>query len=636
MRTTSIALAAVFVLCVLASDAARAGVIPLPREMTPTNVEFAPVQAHLIIEASNADERNVASFLVEFLHTRGVTAEVSAEQHDQPVIRLSTSLRDTSLGNEGYRLMVGTGGVDITANAGAGLFYGVQTLEQLASTRADGALMFPGIRIADWPEYRWRGIHLDVSRHFFPVPVVEQYIDLAARYKLNTFHWHLTDDQGWRIEIKRYPRLALVGGCRDGTQIGGEGDWHSDHKRYCGYYTQDQIRAVVAYAQRRYVTIVPEIEGPGHSVSAISAYPWLGCDGKQYPVRQFWGVSTQIMCPTERTFAFMDGVLGEVASLFPGPYVHVGGDEVPPDAWEASPFVSALMQRDRLADYGAVQGYFTRRVEEIARKHGRKIVGWDEILDGGVSQSATVMAWQSVNRGVLAAKRGNDVVTTPDGLLYFDAAQGNEDYEPLSIGGLLTLQMVYEFDPMPPGLTPDQARHVLGAQGNVWAEYIPTSSHLFYMLLPRELALAELCWTPRAQMSWDDFRYRVDGELARLGQEGVNFRIPDVTFTLNAAGVEYPEQQPVHNEVDVALPADSVATVDLHELMSSAQVHYTTDGSLPTNSSPLYAAPLNIAVRPAQIAITAIAILPDGRVSAPSFLRISRRTLVVRSSTSRQ
>ena len=621
--TTTIALCVLFSLIVGVPAVASAGVIPLPRQTTVLDGIYQPPQ-DVIIEATDENERHVAAFLAAFLQSRGLHPTVQPGFSDQALIRLSAEAHDQSIGPEGYRLLVGSGGVTIQANAGAGLFYGVQTLEQLANVDASGKLTFPSVRIVDWPEYRWRGIHLDVSRHFFGVPVVKQYIDLAARYKLNTFHWHLTDDQGWRIQIRKYPRLTAAGGCRDGTQVGGEGSTVTDGRRYCGFYTQDEIRDIVAYAAARYMTVVPEIEGPGHSTSAVSAYPWLGCDGKQYPVRQLWGVSTHIMCPTERTFGFIDDVIGEVAGLFPGPYVHIGGDEVPKDAWEASAYVTALRHREHMASYDAVQGYFTRRVEQIASKHGKRIVGWDEILDGGVSHQAIVMAWEGVGRGVQAIKRGNDVVMSPDGLLYLDAAQGNQDYEPLSIGGLLALQMVYEYNPMPPGLSDAQARHVLGAQGNVWAEYIPTADHLFYMLLPRELAVAELAWTPRALMNWDDFSTRLGGELARLDADGYHYRIPDVVFRLDSAGVEFPEQQPVQNELH-AFVSGSQARVTLREIAPGATIHYTLDGSTPTAASPTYTAPLSVTLLERQTTtVAAIAVLTSGRASAPSFLKITQ------------
>ena len=598
----------------LCTTSANAGVIPQPRQMTMLGGDFA-VPSTVIIMATNRDERHVASFLDVYLAQHGVKATISTVSIVTPAFRLSSSLDDPTIGPEGYRLEIAPGSVTIQANGGAGLYYGLQTLEQLAAPVR--SLTFPTASVVDWPRFAWRGIHLDVSRHFFPVSVVEQYIDLAARYKLNTFHWHLTDDQGWRIEIKKYPRLTSVGGCRAGSQVGDDPN-RTDGIPYCGYYTRDEIREVVEYASARYVTIVPEIEGPGHSVSAVSAYPWLGCDGKQYPVRETWGVSTQIMCPTERTFGFIDDVLGEVAALFPGPYIHIGGDEVPRDAWETSPFVTGLMKRGHLKDYDAVQGYFTRRVDQIAAKHHRRIVGWDEILDGGVSSRAVVMAWQGTDRGALAARRGNDVVISPDGQLYFDGAQGDQQYEPLSIGGFLSTEMVYDFDPIPTGLLPDQAQHVLGVQANLWTEYVPTADHLFYMLLPRELALAESAWTPRSQMNWSDFQTRLAAELVRFDAEGVPFRIPDVTFQLSGAAVGVSAQRFVPDQTDIVVGAWPM-TVGIVDVAPGVRIHYTTDGSLATATSPVYTQPLSLT---RATIITAVAVMPDGRVSAPSFLRV--------------
>jgi hexosaminidase len=616
--------------------AASLPVVPLPRQVQVSAGAYRLVSNVVGVDASgesspDADELHVVQILTDYL---GSTLHMPAPQGHGPVapdIRISDRANDSQLGDEGYRLTVDDSGIAIEANTGAGLFYGAQTLEQLLPDQPDADIEVRHVQIVDWPEYRWRGIHLDVSRHFFPVSVVEQYIDLAARYKLNMFHWHLTDDQGWRIEIKKYPRLTQIGGCRDGTQVGGEGKTETDGKRYCGFYTQDQIREVVAYAKERYVTIVPEIDMPGHSVAAIASYPWLGCDGKQYAVRELWGVSTQIMCPTEKTFAFIDDEIGELASLFPGPYVHIGGDEVPTDAWQASPFVTSLMAREHLRSYAAVQGYFTRRVEAIVAKHGKRVVGWDDILAGGVAPGTTVMAWDDVKSAVAAAKTGTDVVINPDGPLYFDAAQGNETYEPLSIGGLTTLQMVYDFDPMPVGLDPVTASHIIGAQGDVWAEYIPTADHLFYMLLPRELALSELCWTPRSEMEYDDFTTRMEPQLARLEAEGYHYRIPDVTFTVESGALRFPEQQSVANELDVTI-GTTTTSVDMHDAVDAASIHYSIDGSIPTAASPAFGAspgtpgvvglPLQLSLGKTLV-LCAVAVLPDGRTSAPSFLRLT-------------
>lgn len=598
-------------------------VIPLPREVSRVPGGFALGNA-VTIEALDREERAIASLLAADLHRVDIAATIAATPTASAAIRFSKGPGDPALGNEGYRLTVDDKGIAIAANGGAGLFYGTQTLVQLAAAAAAPAKVVPHVRIVDRPQYRWRGIHLDVSRHFFPVSVVERYIDLAARYKLNVFHWHLTDDQGWRIQIQRYPKLASIGGCRAATQVGGEGSTATDRRRYCGSYSQAQIREVVEYARRRYVTILPEIEMPGHSVEALAAYPWLGCGSGGYRVRELWGVSGDIFCPTERTFAFIDDVLGEVAALFPGPYLHIGGDEVPKDAWKSSVAVARLRRREHLQTYDDVQGYFTRRVEKIARTHHRSIVGWDEIFDGGASPQATVMSWRGTDGGVRAAKRGNDVVMSPDSALYLDAYQGNADYEPLAIGGLTTLKMVYDYDPLPKGLSPEAARHILGAQANLWTEYVPTDEHLFYMLLPRELALAELCWTPRDRMSWDGFTMRLGGELRRLEAEGTRYRIPLVTFAVQASGgVEFPEQQPVENNVDISVPAD-VATVVLRETVPGASIHYTLDGTMPKSNSPVYAGPLRVSPLEAHaVTVAAIAVLPSGRAGAPAFLNLT-------------
>ncbi len=498
-------------------------IVPLPRFVTrgsgtlrlPASLA---VEAH---DASDASEEDVAASIVAHLRDRGVRARIGSAK-SAITIRLSDHTADARLGREGYILDVSRSGVTISANAGAGLFYGLQTFEQLSRERPLRSVPF--VHIVDWPQYGWRGIHLDVSRHFFPVTVVERYIDIAARYKLNTFHWHLTDDQGWRLQIPRYPRLTSVGGCRVGSQAGGEDSTATDHRRYCGSYTQNEVREVVAYAARRFVRVVPEIEMPGHSVEALAAYPWLACRPGTYRVRELWGVSTEVMCPTERTFRFIDDVVGDVVHLFPGAYVHVGGDEVPKGAWRKSPAVLQLRAREHLRSYEDVQAYFTRRVEALVKAHQRRIVAWDDVLSGRVSRSATIMAWHGTPAGVVAAKRGNDVVMTPDPPLYFDAYQAKAQREPLAFGGLTTLGMVYAYDPMPAGLSASQARHILGEQANLWTEYVATPRHLWYMLLPRELALAEACWTPRPRMNYADFTRRIVPELQRLSDEKVTCR----------------------------------------------------------------------------------------------------------------
>jgi|GEM_PF-734143 len=597
------------------------GIVPQPRSVTAYSATY-PLPASIAISASNADERNVAGFAAQFLHERGITASIVAA--GAPAIlrleQIAQAVYPAAPVRGAYTLHIGSDGITIRANDGAGLFYGLQTLEQMFPGNGTSAIHYA--EIGDAPAFSWRGIHLDVSRHFFGVPVVERYIDVAAHYKLNVFHWHLTDDQGWRIEIKRYPRLTQIASCRAGTQIDKD-PTDLDGKRYCGYYTQQQIRGVVAYAKRRYVTIVPEIEMPGHSTAALAAYPQYACSPGPFQVAQTWGVLSEIYCPTEQTFTFLSGVLAEVAQLFPGTYVHAGGDEVPKNAWRKSAFVHALMQRERLQTYDAVQGYFERRIERSLRALDRRMVGWDEILDAGVTQTATVMSWRGDVGGIRAAKRGNDVVMSPDRPLYFDAYQGDENDEPEAIGNLSTPQMIYDYDPTPRTLDAEQAKHVLGVQGNLWTEYIGTESYLFYMLLPRELALSEIAWTPRALHNWDSFVTRTRTQYAWLDAHHYNYRIPNPTFSTNAT-LRMSNVSPSVRTVSAQTDASSV-DVSIDDEVAGAAIRYTTDGSTPTAASAGYTGPLHYALQPGErITVTAIAVLPGGRTSTPSELILRR------------
>ena len=582
-------------------------VIPRPREIVREPGNFA-LPASLTIGARGTAARNAAAFLVPELRRYGITTTIDDSAGAAPTIRLAATAGAPQLGEEGYRLDVQASGVAITANTGTGLYYGIQTLQQLLFAPGRNARPIPYLHITDWPEFPWRGVHLDVSRHFFGVAVVERYIDLAARFKLNTFHWHLADDQGWRIEIRAYPRLTSVGGCRVGTQIGGFDSGASDGLRTCGFYSQRQVREVVAYATARHVTVIPEIEGPGHSIEALAAYPFLACAPGPFATLQRWGSTAYSVCPTERAFQFYDGVLREIAALFPAPFIHIGGDEVPYRSWRESAFVSALMQREHLEGYAAVQAYFTRRLEAIAGKYHRRIAGWDEIDAAGVGRDAIVMAWNGDATGVAAAKHGHDVVMTPDPPLYFDAYQGDPRYEPPALPGTLTtLESVYAYDPRPATLPPPLRARIIGAQGNLWTEYVPSAEHLAYMAYPRQLALAELCWTPRARMRWHDFAVRLGPSLLRLENEGVPFRIPEVRY-----------------DVHIARGTD-VATIALAALVPGATIHYTLDGSVPTSSSPIYAVPLRVPPGATSARVAALAVSAGGRASAPSFLDATTR-----------
>lgn len=574
----------------------------------------------VVISAASPDERNVAEFAAAYLRRRGISAVIQPNATGA-TIRLSASTHEGNLGTEGYRLRVDRSAIEIDANAGAGLYYGLQTLEQLFPSDA-GDNTLQNLSITDSPALRWRGMMLDVSRHFFDVATVERFIDLASHYKINTFHWHLSDDQGWRVEIKRYPRLTEVGSCRAGTQIGHNAA-RVDDKRYCGYYTQDQIREVVAYAAKRYVTIVPEIEMPGHSTAAIAAYPYLGCTGKEIPVSPTWGGSAPI-CPTDRAIAFEEGVIDELMQMFPGPYIHTGGDEVPFSQWRKSAFVHGLMQREHLTTYPQVQAYFERRIEQYIESKGRRMVGWDEILDGGISPNAVIMSWRGVRGGIVAAQHGNDAVMSPDGPLYFNSYQGDRDEEPDAYPQFFPLQEVYNYNPLPDALTPDQRAHILGVQGNLWAEYILTPSQLFYQALPRELALSEIGWLPPSQKNWDSFVARTGSQYIWLQNAGYTFRIPNPTFTVSGGALRFDNVSPGVQAVSAETSSPSV-TVSMTNDVPNATLYYTTDGTPPDAHDRRYATPLHLQLSPGQrLNVNAVVILPDGRTSTPSELVITR------------
>jgi len=448
----------------------------------------------------------------------------------QPVIHL---LIDAAIdGEEAYRLDVDSQSVTLRASTSTGLVRGVQTLRQLlppeifSSTPVnDARWLIPGVVIEDQPRFSWRGGHLDVCRHFFSVDVVKQFIDLLALHKFNRFHWHLTDDQGWRIEIKRYPRLTEIGAWRKRTMIGHGSDWphHFDDQAHGGFYTQDQIREVVAYAAERGILVVPEIEMPGHAQAAIAAYPELGNLETPVEVSGEWGISENIFNVEESTFEFLQNVLLEVLDLFPSRYIHIGGDEVPKTQWNDSPRAQAYMRAHNLPDADALQSAFIRRMDAFLSAQGRVLVGWDEILEGGLAENAIVMSWRGEEGGIDAAGQGHDVVMTPEGNVYFDHHQFDSASEGLAIGGLTTLEDVYDYEPVPPTLTPDQAAHVLGSQGQLWTEYMPTAERLEYMAFPRFCALGEVLWSPRERGSYADFLQRMRIHAQRLDLIGINY-----------------------------------------------------------------------------------------------------------------
>lgn len=430
-----------------------------------------------------------------------------------------------------YSLDIDPERIVIRASDAAGLFHGVQTVRLLLPPEIeyrsytmvprDVRWEIPATRITDQPRFGYRGMHLDVGRHFMSVETVKRYIDLLALFKFNTFHWHLTEDQGWRIEIPRYPKLTEVGAWRDSTLIGNYGSGRYDSERHGGFYTRAEIRDVVAYAAARQITIIPEIEMPGHASAALAAYPEFGCGFGPYHVQSTWGVFKEIFCPTEETFTFLEHVLTDVMDLFPSTYIHIGGDEAMKDQWKASPVAQEVIRREGLADEYELQSWFIRRIERFLSANGRRLVGWDEILEGGLAPGSTVMSWRGTAGGIAAARMGHDVIMTPTSHAYFDYYQAPRESEPIAIGGFLPLDRVYAYEPVPAELEPEFHHHILGAQGNVWTEYMKTPDKVFYMAFPRAMAMAEVGWSPAESRNWPDFRARVLAMEERLRIMGI-------------------------------------------------------------------------------------------------------------------
>ncbi|MBK9981893.1 MAG: beta-N-acetylhexosaminidase [Saprospiraceae bacterium] len=457
--------------------------------------------------------------------------------HDKSALKDSSHLIKVTLvynnyNIESYNLKIKSSGILIVAGSELGVFYAMQTLRQIMrldavpdSKGSQRHWSIPLVDISDAPRFTYRGMHLDVCRHFMPVEFVKKYIDLLAYYKMNYFHWHLTDDQGWRIEIKKYPKLQEVAAYRDETLIGrfGEKPPRYDGTRYGGYYTQEEIKDVVSYASDRAVTIIPEIEMPGHCLAALAAYPELACSAGPFKTATTWGVFKDVFCPEDSTFVFLENVLDEVLTLFPSRYIHIGGDEVVKTSWEQSDFCKDLMKKEGLNNSKELQSYFIQRIEKYLNAKGKTIIGWDEILEGGIAPNATIMSWRGIQGGIDAAKAGHDAIMTPGGYCYFDHYQGDRETEPLAIGGFTPLDKVYAYDPVPAELSEAEARHILGAQGNLWTEYIDSPEKAEYMAYPRAIALAEVLWTPVDRKNWDEFSVRLKQHLDRLDGMGVHY-----------------------------------------------------------------------------------------------------------------
>lgn len=497
----------------------------------------------IVLEGSGLE--NTASFFNDYLDRfYQYKLKIEKTSNSKNVIRLNYERMDKPIAGA-YTLAVNNNGIYIAGNNEAGTFYGIQTLIQLLPVNTEASsdntkLAIPYVSITDYPRFGYRGLMLDVGRHFFPVDFIKTYIDFIAMHKMNNFHWHLTDDQGWRIEIKKYPRLTEIGAWRNGTVIGHFPGNGSDNTRHGGFYTQEQVKEVIAYANKRYVNVIPEIEMPGHASAAIAAYPWLSCfaneptknspnaaditktaGGKQ--VQETWGVFEDVFCAgNDSTFTFLQDVLNEVTALFPSTYVHVGGDECPKSNWKRCPKCQARMKQLGLKTEHELQSYFVQRIEKYVNSKRKKMIGWDEILEGGLAPNATVMSWRGEKGGIEAAKQNHDVLMTPTTYVYFDYAQSKHE-DSLVIGGYLPLEKVYSYEPIPAVLTAEQGKHILGGQSNLWTEYIDNGNKIAFMLFPRLTALSEVLWSSKEKKDYKDFQKRLQTQFKRYDFQGIHY-----------------------------------------------------------------------------------------------------------------
>ena len=506
-------------------------IIPAPVSMQIHNGQFKITpQTQIACSGENSEINKIGKYLNQLIHQHtGFKLDlVDLETAGRNCISLQTG-DFPDLGQEGYLLTVSKKGIQISAAQPNGLFYGIITLWQLfPPDTTENMLVIPALEIRDKPRYQWRGVHLDVCRHFFPVEFIKKYLDIIALHKMNVFHWHLTEDQGWRIEIKKYPLLTEVGAWRDETVIGRprrQRPVEYDGIRHGGYYTQDEIRDIIQYAADRYITIIPEIEMPGHAQAAIASYPELGCTDEKVSVRTTWGISPYLFNVEDKTFNFLEDVLSEVIELFPSQYIHIGGDEARKDQWKASKRIQRQIKDLGLENEDELQSYFIQRIEEFINSKGKKLIGWDEILEGGLAPNATVMSWRGTSGGIEAARQDHDVIMSPTSHCYFDYYQSKDrEKEPLAIGNYLPIDTVYAYEPTPIELSEEEAKHILGAQANVWTEYIATADHVEYMLLPRLSALSEVVWSPKEKRDWEDFRKRLEAQVKRYEQMKWNYR----------------------------------------------------------------------------------------------------------------
>lgn len=579
-------------------------IVPQPNEVTQQNGFFTVNPKTTFVVPENENLKEAAALINErFKNAAGFELKVSSEKPAENFIAIELNT-GANKGEEAYALNVNEQGATISASAERGAFYGLMTVLQLLPPELESTSKvnnvewyMPYVQINDEPRFVWRGMHLDVCRHFVPVEFIKKQLDVMALFKMNTFHWHLTEDQGWRIEIKKYPKLTVEGA----TRIEGEGH------EYGGFYTQEEVKEIVAYAQKRFINVVPEIELPGHALAALTAYPHLSCTGGPFKVRNIWGVEPDVFCAgKEEVFGFLEDVIDEVVALFPYKYFHIGGDESPKDRWKVCPDCQRRIRKEGLADEHELQSYFIKRMEKVLLAHDRIMVGWDEILEGGLAGSAVVMSWRGEEGGITAAEQGHDVVMTPGDWNYLDKYQGSSKVEPVTIGGLLTLEKTYGYDPVPKSLSPEKAKHVLGTQGNVWSEYMYEPDLFEYMIYPRIIALAEVGWTQLANKNYNSFVKRMDKQFVRLDKHNINYHIPlpegpvNLMAFTDTAKLEFTTTRPI-------------------------KMVYTLDGSEPNAESKEYTAALTFTEN-ATVKIRSI--MNTGRMSDVRTIKVEKQDLL--------
>ena len=589
--------------------AADINVIPIPVKVSEQRGEFTLPQ-NINIQYNTDEGKAIAGYLANKLKTStGYTVNVGNKKGNV-TISINPKLK---MHDEGYQLQVTAKGVNIKAKTGKGAFYGMQTFLQLLPAEVESANVVKGVKwvaqccnIDDYPRFGYRGFHLDPCRHFITVENVKKQIDLMASLKVNTMHFHLTEDQGWRIEIKKYPKLTSIGSIRK----------EGDGSYYGGFYTQEQIKDIVSYAAKRYITVIPEVDLPGHMMAAISAYPELSCKGEQWSLRTVWGVEDIVMCPgKELMFNFLDDVFKEMVPLFPGKYFHIGGDECPKTSWKTCPTCQKriadkhLQADDKHTAEQKLQSYVIKRVEKMLEKYGKSIIGWDEILEGGLSENATVMSWRGIDGGIEAAKQGHDVIMTPgSGGMYLDWYQGDPRIEPITIpSASFPMSNTYGFDPVPDVIREaGLGKHVLGVQCNNWSEYMYSNAKMEYMMYPRSLALAEVAWSPLSRKNYTDFCKRLDANVVRLDQRHVNYHIP------------LPEQ-PFGSCDKVIITKDTDLTFTTTRPMKMV---YTLDGTKPTPTSTVYTQPIKVTT---DCVLNIATVLPSGKMSRIRNIVIEKR-----------